>query len=473
MLSYFRINDPYRLVVIFAFLVLVRLAIFLGGFPEHISELKWMVLGEKLSGEAVLYVDLWDNFPPLSAAVYRVIDSIFDRSPITNHILSLFLVFIQSIIFNNLFLKHRAYNENTYLPAFLYVVFMNLFFDFYLLSPVLMGLTFILLALDNIITHLGDSRNDQLVLYTGLYLGAANLFYYPAFMIVIAVYVAYTFLTATGIRRYLLLTFGYCLPLIITWIYYYLQGGMKEFYIDFVFSIFNVTSQNYLDAVFYLFILAIPFGFTVVAITKTFRSPRFNNQQERIQKLMLILLFFSAFIWFLNKERAPFQLIVIVPPMAFFLTHYFLNLKVKWKAEILFASFLAGILFVNISTYQKTDFVTKYFNYENLEVGSTKWDDLVRDKKILYLGEDYSIYRNASLATPYFNWDLSKLHLNYSQYFDNLTDIYNNFKKELPEVIIDEKGVMIEIMDKMPTIREAYQSRQNGQVYIRRNGLAQ
>lgn len=468
MLSYFRINDPYRLAVIFAFLILVRLTIFLGEFPEHISELKWMVMGEILSGEAVLYVDLWDDFPPLSAAIYRVIDSAFDRSPLTNHLLSLFLVFIQSFLFNNLLLKHRAFNENTYLPAFLYAVLMNLFFDFYLLSPVLMGLTFILLALDNIITHLGDTRNDQLVLYTGLYLGVANLFYYPSFVVLLAVYVAYTFLTATSIRRYLLLTFGYCLPLIITWIYYYLQGGMKEFYINFVFSIFNVSSQNYLEPVFYLFLLIIPFGFSLIAIAKTLRSIRFTNQQERIQKLMLILLFFSALAWVFNKERAPFQLIITIPPMAFFLTHYFLNISVKWKAEIAFTSFLAGILFINISTYQKTGFVTKYFNYDDLEVGATQWDNLVKDKKILYLGKNYSIYHSAMLTTPYFNWDLSKLHLNNSQYFDNLTAIYRNFQKELPEVIIDEKGVMTEIMNKMPTIRDAYQSRENGQVYVKR-----
>lgn len=471
MLSYFRINDPYRLGVIFAFLVLVRLSIFLGGFPEHISELKWMVMGERLSGDAVLYVGLWDNFPPLSAAVYRIIDSIFDRSPLTNHLLSLFLVLIQSFLFNNLLLKHRAYNENTYVPAFLYAVLMNLFFDFYLLPPVLMGLTFILLALDNIITHLGDTRNDQLVLYTGLYLGVANLFYYPTFIILAAVYVAYAFLTATSIRRYLLLTFGYCLPLVITWIYYYLRGGMKEFYIDFVFSIFNVSSLNYLSPMSYLFLLIIPLGFSLVAIAKTLQSTRFTNQQERIQKLMLILLFFAALGWVFNKERAPFQLIIVMPPLAFFLTHYFLNVGVKWKAEVLFASFLAGILFVNIITYQKAGFVTKYFNYGNLEVAPTPWDNLVKGKKILYLGKNYSIYRDASLATPYFNWDLSKLHLNSSGYFDNLTAIYQNFQRELPEVIVDEIGVMTEIMGKMPTIKEAYQSRgNNGQVYIRRKG---
>ncbi|MDN5216523.1 hypothetical protein QQ020_30925 [Fulvivirgaceae bacterium BMA12] len=426
-------------------------------------------MGEKLTGDAVLYVDLWDNFPPLSAAVYRFIDKIFGRSPSTNHVLSLLLVFVQSIIFNNLLLKHRAYNENTYLPAFLYVVLMNLFFDFYLLSPVLMGLTFILLALDNIITHLGEPRNDQLVLYTGLYLGVANLFYYPIFMVLLAVYIAYAFLTATSIRRYLLLSFGYGLPLVITWIFYFLNGGMKEFYVNFVFSIFNVASYNYLDPVFYLLLLAVPLIFSLVALVKTLRSTRFTNQQERIQKFMLILLFFAALGWFFNKERAPFQLIMTVPPTAFFLTHYFLDVRVKWKAEALFGLFIGGILFINISTYQKAGFVSKHFSLEDLEVQTTQWDDLVKGKKILYLGKKYSIYKNAGLATPYFNWDLSKLHLNAFRYFDNLTAIYRNFQKELPEVIVDEQGVIAEIMNKMPTIKAAYHIRGNGTVYVLRS----
>lgn len=436
----------------------------------HIVELKWMVIGERLAGSSNLYVDVWDNFAPLSAAVYRFIHELFDRSPAANHVIALIIVFIQAFLFNNILLKHRAYNENTYLPALLYVVFMNIFFDFYLLSPVLIGLTFILLAIDNTITHLGKNRNDQLLLYTGIYLGIANLFYYPTFLVLIAIFIAFAFLTGTILRRYLLFIFGYLLPLAITGIYYYLLGGLKEFYVNFVFSLFNVNTYNYLDPLFYIIIFAFPIVFVLISMGKTFKSNRYTNQQERIQKLMFILLIFALISWFLNKDRAPYQLIITVPGCAFFLTHYFLNIQVKWKAELTFTLFIAGILLINIATYQKANFLPNMVSYNDLEVKPSKWEGVVKDKNIMYLGKNYSIYRNARLGSPYFNWDLAKLHLEKPSYFDNLTAIYRKFENEYPEVIIDEKGIMEQIMTKMPTVNQAYEQRENGTLYLLRSG---
>ncbi len=103
----------------------------MGEYPAQLTELKWMVIGERLADGSNLYVDVWDNLAPLTGAAYRLIDELFGRSPLTNHIIALLLVFIQAFIFNNIMLKHRAYNESTYLPALVYAIFMNLFYDFY------------------------------------------------------------------------------------------------------------------------------------------------------------------------------------------------------------------------------------------------------------------------------------------------------------------------------------------------------
>ncbi len=466
MLSYFRINDPYKLAFILLFLIGIRFTIFLGEYPAQLAELKWMVIGERLAEGSNLYVDVWDNIAPLSAATYRIINELFGRSPLANHIIALLLVFIQAFMFNNIMLKHRAYNENTYLPALIYAVLMNIFYDFYLLSPVLMGMTFILMAIDNVITHLSDSRNDQLILYTGIYFGIANLFYYPTFLVLIAVFVAFTFLTGTIIRRYLLLTFGYILPLAITGIYYYLLGGVKEFYVNFIFSIFNVSAINYVSPFFYLIVFILPILFVLFAIFQTFKSLRYTNQQERIQKLVILLLMFSLLGWFINKDRAPFQLIIMVPGAAFFLTHYFLNIRVKWKAEAVFAVFIVLLLITNIITYQKSNFIQSRIDYSDIKVKDSEWDNAVRGKKIMYLGLDHSIFQHASLGSPYFNWDLAKLHLERPTYFDNLTAIYRKFESEYPEVIIDEKGIMNDVLEKMPTINRAYTKEKNGKLYI-------
>jgi hypothetical protein len=54
------------------------------------------------------------------------------------------------------------------------------------------------------------------------------------------------------------------------------------------------------------------------------------------------------------------------------------------------------------------------------------------------------------------NWQFSQKHLENLEYYDNLTETFINFSENLPEVIIDEKGVVEKLFDKMPTIAIQY-----------------
>jgi hypothetical protein len=74
LLGYFRINDPYRLVIIFILLLILRLPYLISSEWLSIPELKWMLIGERMNDGAMLYVDIWDDIAPLSALVYKGIN---------------------------------------------------------------------------------------------------------------------------------------------------------------------------------------------------------------------------------------------------------------------------------------------------------------------------------------------------------------------------------------------------------------
>ena len=63
-----------------------------------------------------------------------------------------------------------------------YMLFMNLYFDFLTLTPALMSMTFVLLAINNLIKRMDNKTRDELFLLTGIYLGVATLFYLPSFL---------------------------------------------------------------------------------------------------------------------------------------------------------------------------------------------------------------------------------------------------------------------------------------------------
>ena len=137
MLSFFRINDPYRLAFVLVLLLIFRLPFIIYGIPLTLPELKWMLVGEAMANGKMLYRDIWENIGPLSAFIYQSVDFLFGRSQLAYQLISLILVFIQAVIFNRLLLINKAYNENSYVPALIYTICMSMTFEFLTLSPIL------------------------------------------------------------------------------------------------------------------------------------------------------------------------------------------------------------------------------------------------------------------------------------------------------------------------------------------------
>ena len=99
-----------------------------------------------------------------------------------------------------------------------------------------------------------------------------------------------------------------------------------------------------------------------------------------------------------------------------------------------------------------------------LVVQPTPWDDLVRGKKLLIIGDEPDAYLHAYPATPYLNWNLSSSHLQQTKAFDNLSDIYYNFNNDPPDIIIDQENLIPDLFDHMPTISRLY--RKQDEAYL-------
>jgi len=160
LLNYFKTNDPYRLIALFLILLLIRLPFMIVN-PEMIgAELKWLLIGERLSEGGTLYIDVWDDIAPISAGFYWIMDLVFGRAVVAGLIISYLLVCYQSYIFNNLLIRNNIYPQSTYLPAFFYGMFMSSSFDMFYLSPPVIGMTFLIPALSNIFSHI-QFRTDK------------------------------------------------------------------------------------------------------------------------------------------------------------------------------------------------------------------------------------------------------------------------------------------------------------------------
>ena len=226
MLTFFRVNDPYRILGVFLLLLLIRLPYWVSGDHLTLPELNWMLLGERLAEGRHLYSGVWDNTGPLSAGVYWMIESLFDRRQGVYTMLATLLTTYQSLVFNDFLRTRKAYRESTYVPALVFVLLTSFSFDFYTLSPVLLALTWILLAFRNAFHKIEGTMRDTQILRTGIYLGLAALFYLPSLVFVLPIFYAYMLFASLSPRRSLLLLYGTLLPFLIAFTYFYGSGHL-------------------------------------------------------------------------------------------------------------------------------------------------------------------------------------------------------------------------------------------------------
>jgi len=442
---------------VFVLLILIRLPFLIADTPLSIAELNWMLVGEKISEGHSLYVGVWDNIGPLAALCYALIELIFNRSQTVYVLLAILLTTYQSLVFNNFLITKKAFNENTYVPAFAYIILSSFSFDFFVLSPVLIALTWILLALRNVFYRVESRSQDNRILSTGIYIGLAALCYLPSIIFLLSTIMAYMLFANVSIRRHLLLLYGTALPLLIASTYFFVVDGLDGFLDQYLLAFETLSRDFYAHPLWLLYLSIIPLIFLILSLYKVGQIRRFTNQQSKLQQIMLIKVVATVATLFFVNELSPYHLLPLVPSIAFFVTHYLLSIR-----RIIFAE-LTTVLFAVLVVLNAYAFLYGYFalgrifNTPELMVQETAYDELVKGKEVLVLGDQLSIYREAKMATPYLDWQLSKQLLAATGYFENLTRIYHSFNENMPVVIIDLESLMPDLQQRIPLLENSYQ----------------
>lgn len=430
-----------------------------------------MIVGERMNEGAMLYVGIWDDIGPLSAWVYRILDFTFGRSQLALQIFGLALFFFHVYYVNYISLKHKMYNENNYLPALFYGILGLIFFNSITLSPQLLGLTFVLLSMNSLFTHV-ETRNktDGNLLNIGLYTGIAASFYLPYFILIFVHIVGLVIFTNTIRRRYLLLIYGIITPFIFCWLIYVWYGKTDELFGIYFHSLFNFETAQFLT---YKSILVLS-GTTILlfglSALMTLSGFGFTIFQVRIQKIMFFAAVVTSFIYFFYSDNDGISFIMFFPWVAIFLSHFFLSIKKTLKRELSFQIYFISVLVLYFGiTFQKFNPIkiinfnlTEIINYDSLIINTKVENVAYADKKILVLGPDIKPYYVGKQATPYFNWDLSKAQLEHLNYYDNLEAIDKNIRSDMPEFIIDQINLAPEIFKYIPLLGKEYEYSGNG-----------
>jgi len=456
LLSFFRVNATYQNISLVLFFALLRLPFLWSEVPLLIPELSWMLVGEQMNRGFMLYRDIWDNISPLSGMVYWAIDSLFGRSQLAYQAAAAMISVFQILYFNYVIRARDVFSEKTYVPGVIYALFLSVSFDLATLSPMLMGSTFLLLAWGAMLTMLQRRQITNDIFEMGLYIGIATLFYLPMALFSIWAFVCLLFYTGTSFRQHILGFFGSVFPLLMVVLFFYLNNGVEDVNRNLLTSVFQVRQYNLNDFSALIITLIIPLAVGFVGFMRMLTNNRIVNYQSRIQQIAAIWFIVSVLTIPLMQYLAPMQFILFVPVMAYFATYYFQSFKRRWIAELLFIGMFGGIALIQYQGLLSMTPRLTVGRLENLRAKPALLPAEIRNKRILVIGEDEGEYLNNFTATPYLNWDLARYDLENLDNFDSVIHIYDNFRQDPPDYIIDKENLMPKLLDRVPALRKRY-----------------
>lgn len=438
--------------------------------PLIVPELEWMLIGEKLARGFIMYRDVWYPLEPFSAGAYWIIVSLIGKNQYALELISIGLVFIQALFCNLIANNAMMYKEKNTFPALLYILFANLFFDFYSLSPVLLGLTFMFPALYFALIQIKFRLANETMLYIGILIGIASLFYLPFIFFLLVFIASFLFFSAGSIRKYFLLLCGFGLPITFVALYYSFNHGLDDLISTLIDSYLTIPARKYTEYRLMGIISLVPMLLTLFSFGAITSISAYIHFQYNVFKLVIFWLACGIFTLFISLAFSPFQLLILAPALAYLGSHYFMLAKKKWPAEISFWILIIGIALVNFIYLRRYNSGADKQAFKALVVTESKNKPSVslENKKILVVGYEPGLYKQSALATPFLSWDLSSREFLNLNNFRVLSTIYKGFQNDMPDVIIDNKGIMESVFFRIPVLAKEYEKLENENVWVLR-----
>ncbi len=462
MLRYFRINDPYRLLGMLVLLILIYLPLFIDAPGMTIPELKSLIIGEKISEGNLPYTGLVDSTAPLTSLFYGFLDLVFGKSLLARHILSFFILFTQSAFLGFMLINRKAFNENTFVPSFLFSILAFFSFDTLALSGELIGSGFLLLALNNLFREIEfRTQRSETVFNIGLFISLASLCSFSFVMHLLSVIAIMIFYTRSTLRGFLLLLFGFSLPQLIMISLYYLNDHMPVLLEFYYLPNLSTITDKLVNTSSMITLGAIPVFYLLVSVVMLNREARFTKYQSQLLQGMFFWMILSFFQIYYANDFRPQNFIIIIPSLCFFITHFLLLIRRKRFAEISLLILLGGVI--------TTSYMARYNKFESVKYDKlivSKTSPKVTGKRILQLDDDFTIYQYNKLATPFFNWNLSQSVFAHPDYYENVITVYKSFQADTPEVILDKHNVMPDFFNRIPALKSQYKLQEPG-MYVK------
>lgn len=454
-LRFFRVNDPYRLLIILVIFVLLALPILLADNGFSRTALFAIVLGQKMHEGFIPYVTLLDNTPILSLWLQSLVFAMAEKSSWARELLAFVVLFFQGAYLAIVFIQKKAFEENTYLPALLFVVLCLISADFFTITPTLLASGFLLLALNSLIKEIEfKNYQDDQVLKTGFYLSLTTLAENAFIVYFGGTWLILILFTRLPIRKHIVYVIGFLLPHIVLLLVYWFTGKNTELLSSYYGYFFSKSKAllTWSD----LFLTAIiPLFFLVISFFRLTGGSRLTNYQSQLFQVMILWLLFGVGYLALASELRPQCLLPMFPPLCYLMAHFLLTIQRSRWAEI-----FLWILLIGLPGYAYLLQIGKVPGINNADLYVNTNTEAKRPRAFL-LTKENSLGITYEPATGLMNGRQKMDLFTPLPTYTSLTILNQQLELGKPSVIVDPENRLNQYWQHIPKWKKRYQKKGN------------
>lgn len=234
------------------------------------------------------------------------------------HGISIFLVFIQAVVFNQILITNRITELQTYVPAAIFITLSSLRPEFIILNPVNLSYILILPVFFNLFQLPYKEDAVENLFYSAFLISLASLLYFPAAYLLIFLVFGLIWLKNPGGRELLMPFVAFSLPYLFIGVYYFVTEQWAT-YLDLLSSLVPNTVGITFDSAGPWVLAGIIFLLVLAGYFRSLRTP----QQDVILYGKFLTVLLSAIIigigytFFVEGDRLMFGYLFLAPVSIF------------------------------------------------------------------------------------------------------------------------------------------------------------
>lgn len=268
-------------------------------------------------------------------------------------LLASLLVYVQALIINRLCIKHRIAKEMTLIPGLIYITISAILPDFLSLSPMLIGITFIIIAVHLLFNTYNSAIASSDIFSAGFLIGLASIFYFPYYYFFVISFIALIILKSFTFKERIQHALAWMIPTFLLWVWEYFNNYDQRVIPDFFSANFGINQVLFIQDIKSL-IISVLIGILVLIFIFNFTNytkQKVTSTQKKISILYWVLVY-SGIVLLMIEHLEYSHLFTFLFPSAIFTTLSLLNFKNKIISEIIFLILLIVVVIVQFDLIQ-------------------------------------------------------------------------------------------------------------------------